>query len=136
MIEATPVASAPTFTATVNGVTLTAPTQDELIRLVLTLQPVVAPVPATAPASKQATTPAKTITARVAGRAHALVTAAANKVLIPTEIYVKDRMVPDALVGTALVVAKTSIGAQRIGSWLETLAARSLAKSAARRPVA
>jgi hypothetical protein len=135
MPEATPVVSAPTFTATVNGVTLTAPTQDELVRLVLQLQPVVAPVPATAPAARQATKPAETLTARVAGQARTLVEAAVNKVLIPMEIYGKDQLVPDTLSGTAVLAAKASIGIQRVNGWLQSLAAASFAKSVAMRPM-
>jgi hypothetical protein len=136
MSEATPVVSASTFTATVNGVPRTAPTQDELVSLVLQLQPVVAPVSATASASKQATQPEKTLTARVAGRARTLVDATANNVLIPIEIYGRDKLVPNALCGTAVIAAKASIGVQRVGSWLQTLAAASLAKSIAMRPLA
>lgn len=135
MPEATPVVSAPTFTATVNGVTLTAPTQDELVSLVLQLRPVVAPVPAAASAGKQATEPAQTLTARVAGQVHTLVEAAANQVLIPIEIYGKDRLVPDTLSGTAVLAAKASIAVQRVGGWLQTLAAASFAKSVAMRPM-
>jgi hypothetical protein len=135
MPETTPVVSAPTFTATVNGVTLTAPTQDELVSLVLRFQPVVAPVPAAAPAARQATKPAETLTARVAGQARTLVEATANKVLIPIEIYGKDTLVPDALSGTAVLAAKASIGIQRVGGWLQTLAAASFAKSVAMRPM-
>jgi hypothetical protein len=135
MPETTPVVSAPTFTATVNGVTLTAPTQDKLVSLVLQLQPVVAAVPVIAPAAKQATEPAQTLTARVAGQVHTLVEATANKVLIPIEIYGKDTLAPDAFSGAAVLAAKASIAVQRVGGWLQTLAAASFAKSVAMRPM-
>ena len=135
MPEATPVVSATTFTAIINGITLTAPTQDELVRLVLHLQPVVAPGSVAAPAAKRATKPAETLTARVAGQVRTLVEAAANNVLIPIEIYGKDKLVPDALSGTAVLAAKASIGLQRVGNWLQALAAASFAKSVAMRPM-
>ena len=93
-------------------------------------------MPATALAGKQPTNPEKTFTARVAGRARTLVDATANNVLIPIEIYGRETLVPDALSGAAVIAAKASIRVLRVGSWLQTLAAGSLAKSILMRPLA
>lgn len=114
------------FSATINGITLSAPTQDELISLINKMN-VSAPV-AARPVSKptEERLGFKFLT-KLSSATQKTIEVTRDKVVVPAEIYVEDQMIPDALTVTATAAGKVS-------TWTATLAKASKAKADAMRP--
>ena len=129
--SATPVAAAAAFTAVVNGITLSAPSQDELISAVTMLTGSAAP---TAPVAAPVVT--KKAEDRLGHRAFSwldktsssILTFTRDSVVAPTEAYVEDNLVPD-------ILTHVSTGAAKAEGWFATLKTSAKAKAEAMRPV-
>jgi hypothetical protein len=127
---ATP-AAAPVFTATVNGIALSAPSADELVALVTTLTgsaaqttPVVAPVMA----KKAEDRLGHRVLSFLDKKSSQALTFARDGLVLPTEVYVEDNLVPNTLTHVSNIAAKAE-------TWFSVLKTASKAKAEAMRPV-
>ena len=128
---ATPVAAAPVFTATVNGIALSAPSADELVALVIKLTESAAPtalVAAPVMAKKAENRLGHKVFSWLDKTSSSILTFTRDSVVVPTEVYVEDNLVPNTL-------AHVSNGAAKAETWFGALRTASKAKAEAMRPV-
>jgi hypothetical protein len=128
---ATPVAAAPVFTATVNGIALSAPSADELVALVTKLTGSAAqttPVAAPAVTKKAENRLGHKVFSWLDKTSSSILTFTRDSVVVPTEVYVEDNLVPNTL-------TRVSNGAAKAETWFSALKTVSKAKAEAMRPV-
>ena len=121
-----------TFTLTVNGVTISAPTQEELLSLAAKLNqaaPVVTePQAPTVKAAKKAEDRAAyKLFSWLDKKSTVILTGMRDKVLVPSEIYLADNLIPDLL-------TQVSKSAGKVETFFGTLKTKSAAKPEVVRP--
>ena len=99
----------------------------------------VVPAPAVpAVGSRQATTPETLLTHRLISwldkTSTAILTTTRDKVVVPANIYVADKAIPDTLAVVAAGSFKVALGTNKVTSYFTRLAEKSAAKSLALRP--
>jgi hypothetical protein len=131
MKKSTTPVTAPVFTAVVNGIALSAPSADELVALVAQLTGSAAqttPVAAPLMAKKAENRLGHRFFSFLDRTSSTVLTFTRDSVVVPTEVYVEDHLMPNTL-------THVSNGAGKAETWFSALKMASKAKAEATRPV-